>query len=394
MTSIDRLENYPEFVFVGGAGRSGTSLMYWLFDWHPEIMVFLGEVPVISKYWMNPETQREDYFRNSFLSAEEGKQARFVDPDALANFNQKMSREFKGFNNPTALDINTELFRKTYLESLDRDKKHLLRRIFEGLGKGLIAGCSKLSTRYELNGTKYFLYKLPFYTELYAQRIASIIPKSKFIHMVRSPKDRYISAKMFQLRQRSSKVNGVDFCFAHTETWIASRFLAEKNLEALGDEKYRIVYYEKLIADTDKEMRKLAVWLGIRFSDSLLMPTVLGLNAGDNSSFNNRSRRKIANFSKRKEDFMRFTSLSERLQFYYLLGIAGDYLGEYEIPPISRWMTRCFRWIPFKFESREDYLSRIRRKTLDPTSITKKKLRNILINRLPARAERKYIDVS
>jgi len=391
---MNSLEDHPEFVFIGGAGRSGTSLMCWLFDWHPEIMVFLGEVPVIPKYWMNPENKREEYFRNTFLTAGEGKQARFVDPDALAKFNQKMFKEFKGFNNPAALDIGTGLFHNTYLESLDRDNTHLLRRVFEALARGLIAGYSELSKRYDVDGTKYFLFKHPYYTELYAQQIASMIPKSKFIHVVRSPADRYISAKMFRIRQGSSTVNGVDFCFAHAETWISSRLLAEKNLEALGDEKYRIVYYEKLIANPDKEMRELAEWLGIEFSDSLLNPTVFGSDAGDNSSFDKRSGTKIAKLSNRKSDFRQFTSLSERLQFYYLLGIARDYLGEYEIPQISQWMTKCSRWIPFKFESREDYFKRIKRKTLDPTNITKKKLHNILINRLPARAERKYIDFS
>lgn len=394
MTTKDVFDNTTKFVFVGGAGRSGTSLLCWLFDWHPEILVFFGEVPVFSKYWMYPEDKREEFFRNTFLTPEEGKHSRFVNPDALAEFNQKMAKEFKGFNNPTDLDIDTGLFHNTYQELLKRDNVQLLRRIFEGFGKGLIAGCPKLSERYAIKGIKYFLFKHPYYTELYAQRIASLIPKSKFIHVVRSPADRYISAKMFRVRQGSSKVNGVDFCFAHAETWISSRFLAEQNLEVLGDEAYKIVYYEKLTANPEKEMRKLADWLGIEYSDLLLNPTVLGSSAGDNSSFDERSSRKIAHYSKRNRDFRQLTSLSERLQFYYLLGTAEDYLGEYEIPNISQWMVKYSRWLPFKFEKRGDYFDRIKRKTLDPSSITKKKLRNILINRLPARAERKSISFS
>ncbi len=394
MTLTNKSEDHPQFIFIGGAGRSGTSLMYWLFDWHPEIMVFLGETPVLQKYWINPESKREEYFRNTFLTPKEGKQARFVNRDALVEFNQKMSKEVKGFNNPTDLDIDTRLFHNTYLELLNRYNIQLLRRIFEGLGKGLIAGCSKLSERYATKETKYFLFKHPYYTELYAQKIASLIPKSKFIHVVRSPADRYISAKMFRVRQGSSKVNGVDFCFAHTETWISSRILAEKNLEALGDGSYKIVHYEKLVANPEKEMRKLAEWLGIKFTNLLLNPTVFGSNAGDNSSFDERSSRKIANYSKRNKDFRRFTSLSERLQFYYLLGTTKDYLDEYEIPNISQWMIKYSRWLPFKFEKKGDYFDRIKRKTLDPSNITKKKLRNMLINRLPSRARKKNIDFS
>ncbi len=394
MTSTNSLEDHPEFVFIGGAGRSGTSLMYWLFDWHPEIMVFLGETPVFQKYWINPEEKREEYFRDTFLTPEEGKQARFVDPDAMAKFNQKMLKEFKGFNNPEALDINTEFFHNTYLELLNRDNMPLLRRIFEGLGKGLITGYSELSKKYGMDGTKYYLFKHPYYTELHAQKIASLLPKSKFIHIVRSPADRYISAKQLRIRQGSSLINGVDFCFAHTETWISSRVLAEKNLEALGNDMYKIVHYEKLVTNTEEEMRKLAEWLGVKFTDSLLHPTVLGSQAGSNSSFNKKGSRKNIHASNRKKEFKQLTSLSERLQFYYLLGFVRDYIDEYDIPYVSKWIIKYSRWIPFKFEERKDYLSRIKERVSDPSNMSNKKLRNMLFNRLPARAEKKIIELS
>ena len=60
-----------------------------------------------------------------------------------------------------------------------------------------------------------------------------------------------------------------------------------KNLQKIGDAHYKIVRYEDMIMDTAKVAQEICTFLGIRFNQSMLVPTVNGQPAIANTAFKN-----------------------------------------------------------------------------------------------------------
>jgi protein-tyrosine sulfotransferase len=382
------MQNY---IFIGGASRSGTSVLVRLFDWHPEIFVFPIETPVLAKYWSRPENERELYFRERFFEPGQGKHVQFVDAKVLEaqklRQTQQLGKESAAFD----FDVDGSAFLSQYQEALQAERP-LLDRIFKGLGHGLRNSSASAKQYYE--SVKYLLFKDPYYTELYAQGIGRLLPNSKFIHLVRSPLARYVSAKKrwFDHKRVPSRKNGLDFATSLCETWVSSRRLAEDNLQALGSDRYRIVYYENLLNDPEQEMRGLAQWLDVEFTGSLLSTTMLGkLVASPNSSFSEDTGVSASNAGKvdasvadRQDIFLKTTSVSERSLIYYLVGTVDDLLDDYKIPRVEPMSARFLWMLPFQSEPRKAYLRRILSPALNPTMMPREKLAAMLFTRLPA----------
>ncbi len=371
-------------IFIGGAPRSGTSLLVGLLDWHPEVLAFPGELGVINKYWQCPEHKRESYFLERFFHRSQGKQAQFVDADYLEAENRRLTMEF-GVKRVFA--INTSVFRSTYQEVVSQLDGPLIGRIYKGLGAGMLKSSSQAKERY--GRPKWLLFKQPYQTELYAQDIGRLLPDCKFIHIYRSPIAQYVSAKIRHTRRHlglktcGSKY-GVDFATGNCMQWISSRHLAQDNLQVLGSDRYRIVSYEKLVANPEYEMRCIAEWIGIEFRNSLLTTTLLGVPHGSGSSFGGKSIHVDQSRSNRKDNFYLNTSLSERLFVYYLLNVAGDFLDGYNVPEIVIDRLGSVWRLPFKFEGMISYIRRVFSPFINPMTMKKEEVRNILLNYLPA----------
>lgn len=371
-------------IFIGGAPRSGTSLLVKLFDWHPEVLVFPSELGIIKKYWQCPEHERESYFLERFLHRSQGKQAQFVDADYLEAETRRLAREF---GVKRVFSINTSMFLSTYQKVVCQHDGPLIGRIYKGLGAGILK--SNLQAKERYGNPKWFLFKQPYQTELYAQDIGRLLPDCKFIHIFRSPVAQYVSAKIRHTRRRLGLKTcgakyGVDFATGNCMQWISSKHLAQNNLQALGKDRYRIVSYEKLLLNPEYEMRCLAEWIGIEFRSSLLDTTLLGAPHGAGSSFGGKSMQVDQSRSNREDKFYLNTSLSERLFVYYMLNVADDLLDGYEVPEVSIDKLRSVWRLPFKFEGMISYIRRVLFPLVNPATMKKDEVRNILLNYLPA----------
>ena len=60
---------------------------------------------------------------------------------------------------------------------------------------------------------------------------------------------------------------------------------AERNVRRLGEDRYLVLRYEDLVAGPGPTMRRTAGFVGIDWADSLLTPTVGGVEATSNSTW-------------------------------------------------------------------------------------------------------------
>lgn len=368
--------NY-QYLLIGGAPRSGTSLLTFLLDWHPQVLSFPKEIPVLKNYWQQLPADRGRYFQEQFLSRAEGKQALFSDPEALKTENRRLQATFDG---APSLEIDVQTFQRGYHESILQDGP-LLDRIFAGLAKGLLESNSALRNEYKQ--VALVAFKQPYYTELYAQDIASTLPTARFLHIVRSPTARYASSKMRHLKRQSFQGVDISFVTRLCETWISSQRMAEINRKALGVDRYQILSYEELLENPIQVMHVISKWLGIDFRRSLAEPSQFGQPMIANSSFDTSGGEVRKSYADRRSEFRKLTSTSERALIHYLLGLAPDLIGSYSVPRITRAQLGLTQFLPFRYETKTSYYRRVLYGKLGPISMPKAELRAALTDRLP-----------
>jgi hypothetical protein len=109
--------------------------------------------------------------------------------------------------------------------------------------------------------------------------ILDAYPQACFVHVVRDP--RSVAAAIVRLdRATGQPTDLVDVGLAIRSSLEA----AERN----RGERYLVVRYEDLVADPESAMRRVADFAGIDWSDSLLTPTVGGVEATSNSAWSAR----------------------------------------------------------------------------------------------------------
>ena len=247
-------------VFICGHPKSGTSLLTALLDGHPYLVVY-------------PE---ETLFFRRFLPAIEGKA--FEDQWRLA---QQMLIHIFEWNqeNPPAHQKNFP----------DRDYSNIsfdeIRRLMQAivpkteteprdfLEAAILA--FKDATDLEHENPKHWVEKSP-YNEFYADKIINWWSKSKCIHIVRDPRDNFISYKRKHPDWTSRK-------FAWN--WNLSTQAGLNNHEKYGADRYLLLRYEDLLLRKNFITQRITEFLSIPWDEKLLFPSRLGVLWQGNSMF-------------------------------------------------------------------------------------------------------------
>jgi hypothetical protein len=311
-----------KFLFIGGAPRSGTTLLVNLLDSHPELICFPTEHSTIEKYFWNKENLKE-YFLNDFIKKRrEGQQTILASKEFLEDYSLKIKREYYKDH---LLDIDTSAFQSAYLNFL-KTKQIELKEILFALCEGLLH--SNSYSKSKLSTAKYIVFKQPYFTDLFAKEVSQILPDCKFINVRRDPIARYASAKKRRLAKSILKnktyphINGVNFVRAHSEVDISTFYLSERNKINLGSEIYTIVKYEEIIKNPEKEFLHLFKWLNLSVSPSYKTPTILGNKVLAGSAFvENEGIDK--NATDRMKEYFKITSWNERILHKYYLGMGN-----------------------------------------------------------------------
>jgi hypothetical protein len=259
-------------VYVAGAERSGTSLLYALLASHPNIA-------------MVRRTNLWTYFNN-----------RFGDLSKPENFERclAMMRQYKRL---VIHNLNFERLRSEFLEG-ERTYGHLIALV----GKQFAEKAGK--PRW---GDK------SLDTERFADAIFASFPAAKIIHLIRDPRDRYASA----LKRWKVNRGGVG---AGIAVWLDSVKFAERNKQRYP-ENYLIVHYETLANQPEETLQKICEFLGEEYTP--LMLSMMGAKTfrdqGGNSSYGQRAPGQISTHS-----IGRFREVLPHRKIAFIQWVAGQ----------------------------------------------------------------------
>jgi hypothetical protein len=245
-------------VFVCGAHRSGTTFLRDLLDGHPHLAVLPAEAAYFGPLRM--------------------RLAR-LDPHAAAR--ELGELWLRRLANPVNQSPFWLLGRTSPVGSPYVD---FARRLIGGLGtrinydstQPLVAIARAYAAGRE---TVYWVEKTPG-TERYLSAIWREMPEARIIHIVRDP-DAVARSYRMLLRRANGDATSFGRALYHL---IGSYRTAAKLARYAPADRYRLLRYEALVADTGTAMRAAADFLGIPMHDCLLHPSVAGLAAESNSS--------------------------------------------------------------------------------------------------------------
>lgn len=229
-----------------------------LFDGHPELAVYPTDINLFYGYF-------PIYTGNEY--SEEDRLARIqrVVFDDLYNFEIF----------PTEEDI--ERFRRMFLKYID------------GLNLGdmqAVLTCMNSAFRnvvgQDEDRLKYHIIKETS-IEIYASEIFDWFGDTKFIHIVRDPRDNYAAIKAGVKRYSKFGDDEKTLLYSVLNRGFLGTKLASINQQTFGEERYKVVRFEDIVSDPEKMLGEICAWLGIDFTESLLMPTVLGVPTKGNN---------------------------------------------------------------------------------------------------------------
>ena len=234
-------------VFVTGFGKSGTTLLLSLLDGHPDLCVFPREMRFFDVVREQLEADKEDgldrFFRRFFFKTD--------------------------FGMEDAIDVPID--RKEYAK--------VLRARWRSGGNKISSFMSAAVLAYgEVSGQrerKWWVEKTPT-NEKNAKLLAQWHPNLKMIYVVRDPRANYSAFRLYRERIR--------------EPINTARFIKEwqRSVRAGLSTRYSdflILRYEDVVTDPEIAMGTVCEYLDINFSETMLVPTLVGKPFSGNSGY-------------------------------------------------------------------------------------------------------------
>ncbi len=205
-------------VFIGGAGRSGKTLLRWILTSHPAFAVS-RRTEMWPRYW-----------------------GRFGDLSRPENARRCLDVMFAR-PQIQAMDVARDR-----IEAELRQGVPTYARVFALVHEDFARRTGKPRWGDQSEGI-----------ERFADDVLRAYPGARLIHMIRDPRDRFAA-----VRERDG---GLPLLLARsTAAWLTSAALAEKNLRLHGD-AYRVLRYETLVRRPSESVRALCGFLGVPFDE-------------------------------------------------------------------------------------------------------------------------------
>lgn len=255
---------------ISGAPRSGTSLLYNLFDGHSEV-AWLVDEGYLFEYLNDFLPEAADLFvaavpddLAAFIAGLRDKQ---VMPPVERTYSQSKQR---GTVSEVTIDAPWDevAFERALAESAHSTVPEFWRRLVAAL----LAGMGQPTRRHAC-------MKSPDYGKS-AVSALTLIDEARAIVIVRDPLHALDSLK------RSRELRG-----EHLLTWpllashIRQFMQLHQRLQSLDPARLLSIRYESLVAEPERVMRSVAEWIGVNFEPCLLAPTMRGQHWPGISSF-------------------------------------------------------------------------------------------------------------
>lgn len=248
-------------IFICGHPKSGTTLLVSLLDAHPQLIVYPNETFFFRGFV--PEMRKRDI----------GEKISLAQRYLLHFFERGMSdledqEALEPGHNQYFLD-----YAKTCQVMFDEVDANGVRHDGDLLSAAVIAYglvYGKMSAE-----TKYWIEKTP-YNEHFAQMIFKWWPNARCIHIVRDPRDNYLT---YQRKHR--RLTAEDFAVG----WNSSLNAGLENQKNYGEDHYLLLRYEDLTIEPERSLQELIAFLGIKDDKILRIPTSEGVPWEGNSQF-------------------------------------------------------------------------------------------------------------
>lgn len=268
----DSIADQP--IFICGQMKTGTNLMMTLLDGHPEIFV-----PAVGSHYLLTESKwNRDEFREMAVYW-------------LRHIIMPTTQEPFWFLGPERGQFESFLNHLHYFVN---------RRPYDLFVCAILA--MLLSHRKDTRAR--FWVEKTTQNELHARKLLERFPKALFIHSIRDPMTNLTSLKRnYESRGKKFRVK------PHTSRLRRMIRAGTENENAIGPSRYRIIRYEDLVRHPEETMKSLTAFLGIEYSETLLIPTENGRPATSNSMYKEqRVQGKIVDFSANKHYLKELTA--------------------------------------------------------------------------------------
>jgi hypothetical protein len=232
-------------IFICGHRKSGTTLLASLLDNHIDLFVYPYEThfwySFYPEYINKPEKEKLERIKN------------YIYDDLI-----KTVKEWTGYK------IDKDLLFTGFCSLLEKTEK-TTKDYFD---------CLVNAVKYTLNDGNTSIVTKDTHLELYANKIYGYYPDAKFINVIRDPRDNCASLMSGWDKHYKYQYDSKERLF---RDFIDRAYLCQQvslsNFEKYPN--YQIIKYEDLVKETDLAMFDVKNFLGIRYSDSLLEPTIL-----------------------------------------------------------------------------------------------------------------------
>lgn len=251
--------------FIGGHRKAGTTLLLTLMDGHPQLNTFPADSGFFYAYFPLYDTNKY---------SNEDRINRIIE-FCYGNLEEELDKV--GINKEIGFPLNSlkEVFRKKALNAGTLDSKTMLPLMLDAYRE-----CSPFDTDKQVR----FLEKTSS-SDIYASSIFKWFPDAKFIHLVRDPRDNFASLKSGWSKKYSERAD--DLVFLRQSMLVRGLLtyeFAQFNLERYGKDRYKVVRFEDLTTNPEKELQEICRFLDISYHESMLMPTVCN-SAWDGNNF-------------------------------------------------------------------------------------------------------------
>lgn len=283
--SINEYKNFiksSDILFIGGAPRSATSFCHSLFDGHPEILVFHPELLILRK-WAFFIKEKPSEIDVLFKKETIGKDPKLR---TLLDLNYRKYQEEKKFIETgirQEIDVEPKSFIKWFYKFVNIFDKNIV-----GFLRSL-AGAYWLSSatlRKSIKKPLLIVFKVPYYTELFAWAFPEELTDAYWIFTKREHKGRYLSAKMRRLYGKNSVpwINGDRFILGsakvtYSSHWMISQLKTRKNVF--------IWEFEDINYNHHWLIQTFVKQLEIKWDPILTIPTYMAMPQPKNTAFKN-----------------------------------------------------------------------------------------------------------
>jgi len=244
-------------IFLCGHRKSGTTLLLSLLDSHTQLSVFPVDSGFFYKYYPICETKKYSTLQKTST----------VIKEIIGNFENELQK----LSEQERREINIDL------EKFKNDFLYLARKTNLAPKDVLVSLSVSYKKNFKNSPNQIMWVEKTSSTEIYAIDVFNWFPNAKFIHVIRDPRDNWASLKSgWEKRYKKFNDSKSRLIQSLIDRGKLGMELARDNASIFGNNRYKIIKFEELVNKPEKTMKEICDFLGIKFEEIVLKPTICG----------------------------------------------------------------------------------------------------------------------